>query len=609
METWPPSLTPPQPCSLVGLQILSEKLSRHQAVTTDIVSIEATQRERGHGRQIHETLQWEICRLLPVESPMKTTTICHVRALLWIVTAAAFHCSMVQAQDETLATGWSVTDVGFGTKPSFDYDTSGRIHVMGMTEQRQGVVWYASAADGQGPWNPGTIDVGYFYGPGDLRVDSAGTAHVAWHDHDLQDATTVSITAEGQIRERRIESPGHDGWDNSLAFDSQGTLWQASVDPSGFGAINGLNVASLRGNQWESTNVEGSGSFMYGFNTSIAFDSTDGAHVLYTASQDWTDPGDLMHAYRIGEDPWQLQPVVTDGIRGRFPSLAFDAQGRGHAAWLDIDEDDPQRGTVRYGVLDEGIWSVSDVGQMENIELGFSGGRKQVSLALDSAGSPHVAFGDRRFVNYATYDGANWNTDVILEADGALYNGLVVLRVNPTNDQPGIVFWQDVAQQDGLVRILTMPTSELLGDVNLDGVLDAADIDLIRSAVQTPNPDPIFDVDNSGVVDIIDYDFWIADAKRTWQGDANLDGEFNSGDLVQVFASGEYEDGIPGNSSWTTGDWDGNFEFDSGDLVAAFSIGGYEQGPVPAAAASVPEPTSGLCAAALVAFVFIRANV
>jgi hypothetical protein len=71
-------------------------------------------------------------------------------------------------------------------------------------------------------------------------------------------------------------------------------------------------------------------------------------------------------------------------------------------------------------------------------------------------------------------------------------------------------------------------------------------------------------------------------------GDANIDGIFNSTDLIDVLANGEYEDAIAGNSTWSEGDWTGDKEFDSGDLVAALASGGYVEAAVPA---SVPEPT------------------
>ena len=111
-----------------------------------------------------------------------------------------------------------MVDVGGGTKPSFDFDATGALHVMGITEARPGVVWYATAADINGPWEPQELASGYFYGPGDIRVDGAGTAHIAWHHHDLQDAAHISIAGD-QIQGSRVHTPGtHDGWDNSLAI-------------------------------------------------------------------------------------------------------------------------------------------------------------------------------------------------------------------------------------------------------------------------------------------------------------------------------------------------------------------------------------------------------
>ena len=58
--------------------------------------------------------------------------------------------------------------------------------------------------------------------------------------------------------------------------------------------------------------------------------------------------------------------------------------------------------------------------------------------------------------------------------------------------------------------------------------------------------------------------------------DANGDGLFTSSDMVQVFQAGEYEDGIPDNSTFAEGDWNGDGEFTSSDMVAAFQTGLYE---------------------------------
>jgi hypothetical protein len=74
-------------------------------------------------------------------------------------------------------------------------------------------------------------------------------------------------------------------------------------------------------------------------------------------------------------------------------------------------------------------------------------------------------------------------------------------------------------------------------------------------------------------------------------GDANIDGVFNSTDLIEVLANGEYEDNIAGNSTWSEGDWTGEGDFDSGDLVEALASGGYVEAAIPV---SVPEPTGAV---------------
>jgi hypothetical protein len=83
--------------------------------------------------------------------------------------------------------------------------------------------------------------------------------------------------------------------------------------------------------------------------------------------------------------------------------------------------------------------------------------------------------------------------------------------------------------------------------------------------------------------------FWINELQGSYVGDSNFDGEFGTGDLVQVFAEGKYETGEA--AGYAQGDWDGNLLFDSADIVAAFAAGGYEQGPR-AATAAVPEPAA-----------------
>jgi hypothetical protein len=65
-------------------------------------------------------------------------------------------------------------------------------------------------------------------------------------------------------------------------------------------------------------------------------------------------------------------------------------------------------------------------------------------------------------------------------------------------------------------------------------------------------------------------------ARTLLPGDANLDGLFDTADLLALFQLGEYEDGVPDNSNWFSGDWNEDGEFDSSDLIEALALGWYE---------------------------------
>ncbi|MCA9214221.1 MAG: hypothetical protein KDB27_14215 [Planctomycetales bacterium] len=132
----------------------------------------------------------------------------------------------------------------------------------------------------------------------------------------------------------------------------------------------------------------------------------------------------------------------------------------------------------------------------------------------------------------------------------------------------------------------------VVGDFNGDGMLGIDDINMLTAESAGGMNPPAFDLNSDAAVDAADVAVWINDLKNSYVGDANLDGEFNSGDLVTIFTAAKFETGQP--ATWNEGDFNGDGAFDSGDFVVAFQGAGYEQGPRPAAA--VPEPATGVLA-------------
>lgn len=109
------------------------------------------------------------------------------------------------------------------------------------------------------------------------------------------------------------------------------------------------------------------------------------------------------------------------------------------------------------------------------------------------------------------------------------------------------------------------------GDFNRSGVVDSADIDLLYAAFGSEDEE--FDLNADDEINRNDVDFLVENILDTTYGDIDLNGTFDSTDLVLAFQLGRYETGAA--AGWSGGDWNGDSVFDSSDLVLAFSKGSY----------------------------------
>lgn len=119
-------------------------------------------------------------------------------------------------------------------------------------------------------------------------------------------------------------------------------------------------------------------------------------------------------------------------------------------------------------------------------------------------------------------------------------------------------------------------SGNLRGDLNHDGNVVLDDIDLLLWAIHQGVEDELFDLNGDGVADNLtdgDLDQRILHIVKTYYGDANPDGQYNSDDMVVVFGAGENEDGGNDNSTWAEDDWTGDGAFDGADNVLAMPWG------------------------------------
>jgi hypothetical protein len=134
--------------------------------------------------------------------------------------------------------------------------------------------------------------------------------------------------------------------------------------------------------------------------------------------------------------------------------------------------------------------------------------------------------------------------------------------------------WRSSSVLDGT------PGRDDVVDFNADGRTDVEDVDLYCAGNRAN--DTRYDLTRDGLVNEDDLAFLIEDVMGTTVGDANLDGRFDSQDLTQVARAAEYEDAIPGNSTWAEGDWNCDGDTTTLDFVAAFLTGRFVAEPVPA---------------------------
>ena len=140
----------------------------------------------------------------------------------------------------------------------------------------------------------------------------------------------------------------------------------------------------------------------------------------------------------------------------------------------------------------------------------------------------------------ADLTGANLSNTVLPGSDAGLVVGYRGFR--PRSTTSGLVFSTISTPQRGLTF---KPSPE--GDFDANDLLGASRISTCWPMDRTGPPpflawlDAMFDLNSDGSVDHEDHRIWVKDLKHTWFGDANLDGEFNSSDMVQVFAAGKYE--------------------------------------------------------------------
>ncbi len=298
-------------------------------------------------------------------------------------------------------TAWFTETVDIGGEGiSLALDQSGRPHISYLAYDSQNFLRYA--------WNDGTswltttVVAGPFVDNTSLGLDAAGLPHIAFFDSSYR-PTYGRWDGTGWQIETLDQEPADSVGTISLVLDALGhprVFYRGEYRWS-------LEYTYYDGSSWRTEPVALAGD--RGRYSSLAMDSSDSPHVAYCLKNERPDHQDpfpcraLKYAWADGS-AWQSVLVDADGDAGDGASLALDAEGRPHISYI---TQYPDRADLKHAYYNGAAWRIETV----HPDIGSSGGLV-TSLALDSAGRPHIAYyADQQSdvaLRYAYYDGSGW---------------------------------------------------------------------------------------------------------------------------------------------------------------------------------------------------------
>ena len=347
--------------------------------------------------------------------------------------------------------GWSSTLVGTGIKPVLALDSSGSPAVAFLEERlSEGFVAYAAASEG---WEVDRFVEGYFYGPIGLDFDSGDQPNVVWHDHqadqfdeELGDLTYGVRSASGWTTQPAADD-GHDGWDSIIVIGEDDVVRAAGIDPAQFNRTDGVEYYELRDGAFVVEAI-GTPPVVYEFNVGLAV-GADGTPVISYYDNNEQSLGFA----RRGPGGWELATVDADGDAGKYSDIAIDDQGRAHISYVQLTG--ASTATIRYAVEDgSGGWAIEDVGEITDLETGFTGARRVTAIDLDPSGTPQIAFTDKSGVWLASPGDGGWSVEPVLIAGGLVLGQLVSMEID-AEGTPHIAYWEVVGPEEGLIGYVT----------------------------------------------------------------------------------------------------------------------------------------------------------
>jgi hypothetical protein len=243
-----------------------------------------------------------------------------------------------------------------------------------------------------------------------IALDSTNKAHICYFDTNTSGTPSLNYAhnTSGLWTISTVESAANPIGRTSIAVDANGKIHMSYLyayryrDPIllDWGTWYGLKYATNASGLWIKTIID-NGSYTAG-STSIGIDSSNRVHISYYKHVRYPDDHRFLYTTN-SSGSWvisTLESSTTDYV-GYYSSLAVDKNDKLH-----IGYGSSTSGPLKYATNASGSWVISPITTATGTEI---------SLALDSAGKVHIAYGQ-----YATNASGSWAIQPI-ETQGGNY--------------------------------------------------------------------------------------------------------------------------------------------------------------------------------------------
>jgi hypothetical protein len=204
-------------------------------------------------------------------------------------------------------------------------------------------------------------------------------------------------------------------WSKMAVERDAGTFVSLVTDSQGFPHLaynspvrRGVRYAHWDGKQWHIQLID---PVATQFTTSIQLDASGNPRIAYFESTH-TNKGNgakLKYAYFDGTS-WFTKTVALRPRQGVYNSLAIDGTGQTHIAFAESSH-------VEYATYDGSQWQYEEIESTTGTDASAGLG---LTLALDAAGVPQLAYFDpgKKTLKYASKKSGAWKTEVVEQLSG-----------------------------------------------------------------------------------------------------------------------------------------------------------------------------------------------